>query len=71
MHTTAHTARTVIQSNGRPRRFVLSQPPHYRTGQDVIASVDKVALAATHAIARAGDDRSLNYRSNGTRPREC
>ena len=65
------TARTVIQSNGRPRRFVLSQPPHFRTGNDVIASVDKAALAATKAITRASDDRSLNYRSNGTRPRVC
>ena len=62
------TARTVIDSAGRARRMLLRQPPHYRTGNDVIASVDKVALAATQAITRASDDRSLNYRSNGTRP---
>lgn len=45
------TARTVLQSNGKPRRVLLSQSPHFRTGNDVIASVDKVARDAVRAIA--------------------
>lgn len=48
---TVRSARTVIQSNGKPRRFVLSQPPHFRTGNDVIASVDAVERDAVRAIA--------------------
>ena len=45
------TARTVLQSNGKPRRVLLSRPPHFRTGNDVIGSVDKVARDAVRAIA--------------------
>lgn len=65
MHT---TARTVIQSNGRPRRFVLSQPPHYRTGQDGPVFKDKAAIDAVQALRRSDSDRSAHYRSTGTRP---
>ena len=45
------TARTVIHSNGRPRRMALSQPPHYRTGRDAAPAVDRAALDAVRAIA--------------------
>ena len=45
------TARTVIQSNGKPRRFVLSQPPHFRQGRDAAPAVDTVACDAVRAIA--------------------
>lgn len=47
------TARTVLQSSGKPRRVLLSQPPHFRTGNDVIASVDAVARDAVRAITNA------------------
>lgn len=47
------TARTVIQSNGKPRRFVLSQPPHFRTGQDAAPAVDRAARDAVRAITNA------------------
>ena len=44
-------ARTVLQSNGKPRRFVLSQPPHFRKGQDAAPAADRAALDAVRAIA--------------------
>ena len=44
------TARTVIQSNGKPRRFVLSQPSHFRKGQDAAPAVDAVERDAVRAI---------------------
>ena len=47
------TARTVLQSNGKPRRFVLSQPPHFRKGQDAAPAADRAALDAVRAIANA------------------
>ena len=56
------TARTVIQSNGKPRRFVLSQPPHFRTGQDGPVSKGKAAIDAVQALRR-----SSHYRSKGVR----
>ena len=65
------TARTVIQSSGKPRRFVLSQPPSYRKGSEPRPVVDRVAAGAAQAIAHARDDRGINSKSNGTRPRAC
>ena len=47
------TARTVLQSNGKPRRVALSQPPHYRTGRDAAPAVDRAALDAARAITNA------------------
>ena len=44
------TARTVIQSNGKPRRFVLPQPPHFRQGRDAAPAVDAVEHDAVRAI---------------------
>ena len=45
------TARTVLQSNGKPRRFVLLQPPHFRQGRDATPAVDTVARDAVRATA--------------------
>ncbi len=61
------TARTVIQSNGKPRRFVLSQPPHFRQGRDAAPAVDTVALDAISALKRYDSERSSHYRSTGPR----
>ena len=61
------TARTVIQSNGKPRRFVLSQPPHFRTGQDGPVFKDKAAIDAVQALRRSDNERSSHYRSKGVR----
>lgn len=61
------TARTVIQSSGKPRRFVLSQPPHFRTGRDAAPAVDAVALDAVRALKRCDSERSAHYRSTGAR----
>ena len=45
------TARTVLRSNGRAYRVLLSQPPHFRTGQDAAPAVDTVERDAVRAIA--------------------
>ena len=50
------TARTVLQSNGKPRRFVLSQPPHFRKGLAAAPAIDTVARDAVHAITNAQFD---------------
>ena len=65
------TARTVIQSNGKPRRFVLTQPPGYRRGSDALPVVDDLAQGTAKALANARNDRDINSKSNGTRPRAC
>ena len=65
------TARTVIGSNGKPRRFVLTQPPGYRTGADLRPATDRAAAGAAIALNHARDDRGLNSRRNGARPRAC
>lgn len=46
-------ARTVLQSNGKPRRVLLSQPPHFRQGQDATPAVDAVERDAVRAITNA------------------
>ena len=61
------TARTVIQSNGKTRRFVLSQPPHFRTGQDAAPVIDTVALEAVRALKQSDHERTAHYRSRGVR----
>ena len=61
------TARTVIQSNGKPRRVALSQPPHFRTGLAAVPAIDTVALDAVRALKRCDTDRAAHYRSTGTR----
>ena len=50
---TVRAPRTVLQSNGKPRRFVLLQPPHFRTGQDAAPAIDRVAAAAAQAVRSA------------------
>ena len=65
------TARTVIQSNGKPRRFVLTQPPGYRKGADLRPTTDRAAAGAAIALSNARNDRAINSKSNGARPRAC
>lgn len=65
------TARTVIGSNGKPRRFVLTQPPGYRKGTEPRPLVDSAAAGAALALSHARDDRAINSKSNGARPRAC
>lgn len=65
------TARTVIGSNGKPRRCVLTQPPGFRTGSDAPAPKDRAAAGAALALSHARDDRAINSKSNGARPRAC
>ena len=50
------TARAVIQSNGKPRRVLLSQPPHFRQGRDATPAVDAVARDAARAVTNAQFD---------------
>ena len=45
------TARTVLRSNGRAYRVLLSQPPHFRTGLAAAPAVDAVERDAVRAIA--------------------
>ena len=45
------TTRTVLRSNGRAYRVLLSQPPHYRKGRDADPVIDTVARDAVRAIA--------------------
>lgn len=47
------TARTVLQSNGKPRRVLLSQPPHFRQDRDATPAVDAVERNAVRAITNA------------------
>lgn len=46
-------ARTVIHSNGRAYRIALTQPPHFRKGQDAAPAIDRVAAAAAQAVRSA------------------
>ena len=55
------TARTVIHSNGRAYRIALTQPPHFRKGQDAAPAVDRAALDAVRAIA----DSQFDAREKG------
>lgn len=50
------TARTVIHSDGRAYRVLLSQPPSYRRGTDPVPAIDTVARAAETALRNAKDD---------------
>ena len=55
------TARTVIHSNGRAYRIALTQPPHFRKGQDAAPAVDRAALDAVRAIV----DSQFDAREKG------
>lgn len=61
-------ARTVIRSNGKATRVLLTQPPHFRTGLDAAPAVDMAGRAAARAIRSSHGSRTDNYRSNGSRP---
>ena len=63
--------RVVLQTNGKPRRFVLTQPPGYRRGTEPRPLVDSAAAGAAQALNHARDDRGINSKSNGARPRAC
>lgn len=64
---TVRAPRTVIQSNGKTRRFVLLQPPHFRKGRDAAPAVDAVALDAVRALKNCDCERNAHYRSKGVR----
>ena len=61
------TARHITFSRGRPVLRALSQPPHFRKGQDAAPAVDAVALDAVRALKRCDTDRGAHYRSKGVR----
>ena len=61
------TTRTVLRSNGRAYRVLLSQPPHYRKGRDADPVIDTVALDAVRALQSCDTDRAEHYRSKGVR----
>ena len=44
------TTRTVLRSNGRAYRVLLSQPPSYRRGADPVLAVDSVIHAVDKAL---------------------
>ena len=44
------TTRTVLRSNGRAYRVLLSQPPHYRRGRDTEPVADPVIRATETAL---------------------
>ena len=62
------TARTVIGSNGKPRRLALAQPPHFRRGLVAPAAVDRAAEGAVQALRRSSSERGAHYYSTGSRP---
>ena len=55
------TTRTVLYSNGRAYRVPLSQPPHFRKGQDAAPAADAVERDAVRAIA----DSQFDAREKG------
>lgn len=59
-------ARSVIRSDGRASRVLLTQPPHFRRGQDASPPVDRLLLDIDAAI-RSGPERFASYRSTGKR----
>ena len=50
------SARTVIYSNGRAYRVLLTQPPSYRRGTDPVPAIDAVTRAAERVLRNAKDD---------------
>lgn len=60
-------ARTVLHSNGRAYRVALSQPPHFRKGQDAAPVIDRVAADAVRALRDCDRERISYYRSTGKR----
>lgn len=61
------TARTVIRSDGRVRRVVITQPPHFRTGRIDAPAADRAAADAVRALRACDSERSSHYRSKGVR----
>lgn len=50
------TARTVIHSNGRAYRVLLTQPPHFRRGADPVPAIDGVTRAVDRVLRNAKND---------------
>ena len=50
------TARTVIHSNGKARRVLLTQPPSYRRGAGPVPAIDDVTRAVERVLRNAKDD---------------
>ena len=65
------TSRTAIRAGGQLHRMVLTQPPGFRTGSDAPAPKDRAAAGAAIALSNARNDRAINSKSNGARPRAC
>ena len=60
------TARTVIHSNGRAYRTLLSQPPSYRRGSEPVVAIDPAVRAAVKALRYSNDERAALYHTNGS-----
>lgn len=60
------TARQHLTRDGL-RRMALSQPPHFRRGQDAAPAIDTVAVEAIRALAITDNERNAHYRSRGVR----
>lgn len=60
------TARTVLH-NGKPRRFVLLQPLHYRTGQAARPVVDTLLQGVDVALRNADRERAKRSKGSGAR----
>ena len=61
-------ARTVLQSNGKTRRFVLSQPPHFRTGQTAPLAMPESLESETVRAIRASQMAAVaNGRKSASR----
>lgn len=63
-------ARTVIGANGKPRRFVLTQPPGFRTGSDAPAPKDRAAAGAAIALSNARNRPGHQFQKQW-RPAAC
>lgn len=61
------TARIVLQSNGKPRRMLLSQPPGYRNGTDPAPAVCPIERGIDIALRNADRERAQRSKSSGTK----
>ena len=62
------TARTILQSSGKPRRMLLSQPPHFRVGITAPLTAADPILRHVDKIMRDSDsERPQRSKSTGVR----
>ena len=59
------TTRTVLRSNGRAYRVLLSQPPSYRRGADPVPAIDDVTRAVARDAVRAITNAQFEAREKG------